>query len=168
MIEWSAYRYWVLSIAEPANIDVSLTSPKNGAFVFGNVSIEAAVNPAGAAGKVDFYGDSVLLGSDATAPYRVKWDTSTFAKGKHILTARVFDSAGKQKTSAPVSITVIRCPDFDGDGVVSIGDILMLIQHFGQRAGSAGWDQKFDLDGDGAVSIGDIVLAVNNFGKSCQ
>src|SRR5262249_50152414 len=53
-----------------------------------------------------FLVDGVLLSSDTTSPYTASWNTTGAANGAHSLTARAFDAANNQKTSAAVSVTV--------------------------------------------------------------
>ena len=58
-----------------------------------------------------------------------------------------------------------ECPeDLDGDGVVSVGDVLMLLGEFGcaVECGSA------DLDADGLVGVTDILAMLNVFGTPCS
>ena len=56
-------------------------------------------------------------------------------------------------------------PDFDGDGIVGIGDFLLFVDQFGLSQGDAGYNARFDLDGDGIIGIGDFLIFVNAFGK---
>lgn len=84
---------------------VSVTSPLNGAIVTGATTISAnAVDPAGI-GKVDFYVDTKLVGTDTTAPYSVPWDSATVAGGSHTITARAFDLANNVSAAA-ITVTV--------------------------------------------------------------
>jgi len=58
-----------------------------------------------------------------------------------------------------------ECPeDLDGDGVVSVGDVLLLLGEFGcaVECGSA------DLDADGLVGVTDILAMLNVFGTPCS
>ncbi len=58
-----------------------------------------------------------------------------------------------------------ECPeDLDGDGVVSVGDILLLLGEFGcaVECGAA------DLDADGLVGVTDILAMLNVFGTPCS
>ena len=58
-----------------------------------------------------------------------------------------------------------ECPeDLDGDGVVSVGDVLLLLGEFGcaVECGSA------DLDVDGLVGVTDILAMLNVFGTPCS
>ena len=56
-------------------------------------------------------------------------------------------------------------PDFDGDGIVGIGDFLLFVDQFGFSEDDAGYDARFDLDGDGIIGIGDFLIFANAFGK---
>ncbi|MBL7943176.1 MAG: hypothetical protein JNM00_10445 [Flavobacteriales bacterium] len=56
------------------------------------------------------------------------------------------------------------CPaDFDGNGTVNTGDLLLLMATFGCIS-SCG---VFDLDGNGVVNTGDLLLFMASFGTSC-
>ncbi len=85
---------------------VSLTSPTSGATVTGLVTLTATATDNVAVARVDFYRDAVLLGTDTTAPYSYAWTTTTVANGGYALSARAFDAAGNQGTSASVPVTV--------------------------------------------------------------
>ena len=66
--------------------------------------------------------------------------------------------------SAPIygqqnSLSVVRACDFDGSGVIDIGDFLLFVDSFGTN------EEKYDLDGDGAVAVSDFLIFVDYFGK---
>ena len=48
--------------------------------------------------------------------------------------------------------------DIDGDGNVSVTDLLMLIAAWGSN------DSSTDLDGDGIVAVGDLLIAIGAWG----
>jgi hypothetical protein len=56
--------------------------------------------------------------------------------------------------------------DLNGDKVVNIDDLALVIEHYGQSSGDASWDPRADADGDGAVTIDDLTEVTSNFGKS--
>jgi hypothetical protein len=85
---------------------VSITSPTPGATVSGTITISANASDNVGVTKVDFLVDGVLLGSDTTAPWSASWNTTTVPNGSHTLTAKAFDAASNQTTSAPVGLTV--------------------------------------------------------------
>jgi hypothetical protein len=87
---------------------VALKAPASGATVSGaavTVSATASDN-VGVAGVAFYCDGNVLLGSDATSPYSIAWDTTTTTAGSHALTAVSTDRAGNATTSASRSITV--------------------------------------------------------------
>jgi Bacterial Ig domain/Right handed beta helix region len=86
---------------------VSLTAPANGAtFAAGTgITLSAtASDPDGTIGGVDFYADSTLVGTDATTPYSVVWNSAP--AGLHTLKAVARDNSGATTTSTAVSVTV--------------------------------------------------------------
>jgi Big-like domain-containing protein len=87
---------------------VTMTAPANGTSVAGaSVSVSAeALDDIGVAG-VQFLLDGVALGAEhTTAPYIINWNASASSAGTHTLSARARDGAGRQTTSATISVTV--------------------------------------------------------------
>lgn len=85
---------------------VTLTSPlANAAFSTGStISLAATATDNGSIAKVDFYRNSTLISTDATAPYTASW--SSASSGAYTLTAVATDDLGATTTSAPVNIAV--------------------------------------------------------------
>lgn len=90
---------------------VSLTAPADGATVSGTaVTLSAdATDDKGVAG-VDFYVGAQKVGSDASAPYAVSWNSTTVADGGYAVTARARDAAGNEGASAARTVTVRNAP----------------------------------------------------------
>jgi hypothetical protein len=55
--------------------------------------------------------------------------------------------------------------DFDGNGTVGFSDFVAFAQAFGSRAGTAGWDARFDLNVDGEVGFRDFLILAAQFGR---
>ncbi len=91
---------------------VSITSPSNNAVINGTpATIVLTANAADANGtisKVEFYRDTVLLGSDNTAPYSFSW--TNVSAGTYSLTAVATDNGGASTTSSPIVISVLDLP----------------------------------------------------------
>lgn len=85
---------------------VALTSPANGASVSGTVALAASASDDIGVARVDFLLDGALLGSDASAPYSLAWNSGGTGNGAHVLQARALDLAGNTGTSAAVNVTV--------------------------------------------------------------
>ncbi|MDE2887463.1 MAG: hypothetical protein OXR72_04555 [Gemmatimonadota bacterium] len=54
----------------------------------------------------------------------------------------------------------VTSPDFDGDGTVGFGDLVLFAGAFGSSA------KEFDLDGDGVVGFSDFVIFASRFGRA--
>jgi len=59
--------------------------------------------------------------------------------------------------------TTQACPgDMDGDGVVTVSDILDVLSEFGCVDGCA-----MDINGDGSVNVTDVLAVLSAFGTAC-
>ena len=86
---------------------VGITSPAVGATLTGSVQVTALATDNVGVARVDFYRDGgVLLGSSASAPYAITWNTAGVPSGAHGLYARAVDAAGNTGTSATATVTV--------------------------------------------------------------
>lgn len=86
---------------------VAITAPANNAMFVAPATIAVAATAADSDGtvtKVEFYRDTVLLGSDTTSPYTYSW--VNVAVGTYKLTAKAYDNAGGVTTSAIVNVQV--------------------------------------------------------------
>jgi hypothetical protein len=96
---------FIVDLTPPA---VSITSPAAGSTIPNNapVTISAAASDDIGVVEVSFYVDSILLGTDTTAPYSLEWNPATATLGSHYFYARVSDGNSNSGTSASVSVTV--------------------------------------------------------------
>jgi len=85
---------------------VAITAPAAGATVAGTVTIAATASDDTGVERVDFLLDGALLGSDATAPYAIAWNTTGTTDGAHTLSARALDLDGHAGSSAAVGVAV--------------------------------------------------------------
>ncbi|WP_406375116.1 cellulose binding domain-containing protein [Streptomyces sp. NBC_00647] len=89
-----------------------LTSPAAGAVYTQGDAVPLAATAAAAdgatIGKVEFYDDTTLLGTDTSSPYTLS--ASGLAVGSHSLLAKAYDSLGASADSTPVGITVASGP----------------------------------------------------------
>ena len=72
----------------------------------GMVTLSATATDNVGVTKVDFYLDSVLVGSVPAAPYSLAYDSTKVANGSHSLVAKAFDAAGNVGVSTAVAFTV--------------------------------------------------------------
>lgn len=91
-----------------------LTSSTAGAVYTAGTPVPLAATATAAAadgstvGRVEFYSDTALLGTDTTAPFAL--DATGLAAGSHSLYAKAYDSLGASAEAAPVGITVAAGP----------------------------------------------------------
>ena len=87
---------------------VSITSPKNNAFVKGKPAIKATATGNIKVTKVEFYIDGVLSATktSTTSTFSYPWDTKLVSNGTHTITAKAYDAAGNTTTSDPITVTV--------------------------------------------------------------
>jgi subtilisin family serine protease len=85
---------------------VALTAPASGATVSGTAALSASASDDVGVARVDFFDGATLVGSDASTPYSVAWNTVNAANGTHTLTATAVDAAGNAATSTAVTVTV--------------------------------------------------------------
>ncbi len=83
-----------------------LSAPAQNARVRGTVPVSATASDTLGVERVEFYAGSTLLGTDATAPYAVSWDTTAWANGGVTLTTRAYDTAGNVTVSTGRAVTV--------------------------------------------------------------
>jgi hypothetical protein len=88
---------------------VSITSPATGSNVeFGSaLTISAsASDSASSVSKVEFYVNSVLVGTDTTSPYSFSWSTVGQAEGSRTVYARAYDAFNNAANSASITVNV--------------------------------------------------------------
>jgi hypothetical protein len=82
----------------------AVTSPADGASVYGPTTVTATASDDTGVAGVDLLVDGTVVGSDSTAPYSFTW--SATAVGSHTLQARARDAAGNTGASSTVTVTV--------------------------------------------------------------
>ena len=82
----------------------AITSPADGASVYGPVTVTATAADNVGVSSVDLLVDGSSIGSDSSAPYTFSWSATTV--GSHTLQAVAHDSAGNTGTSSTVTVTV--------------------------------------------------------------
>lgn len=69
----------------------------------------------------------------------------------------------------PVGVLPPACTalDFDGDALVTVADIGLLLAHWGEAPSSPGWESRFDLNGDSVIDSSDVVIIALRWGEVC-
>lgn len=111
---WNSYtEVKILTGEPPVNQlpSVAITTPVNNASFNAPANITITANAAdvdGSVSKVEFYNGSILLGTDAIAPYSFSW--TNVGTGAYSLTAVATDNVGATTTSSVVTATVVTAP----------------------------------------------------------
>jgi hypothetical protein len=90
----------------PPSVTMSSPAPSGTVTTLATVAANATDSNYAITG-VQFLLDGSNLGSQVTsAPYSITWDSSAVTPGTHTLSAIAYNSAGKNATAAPVTVTV--------------------------------------------------------------
>ncbi len=96
---------------------VSLIEPLDGTIVSGsNVFISATASFNNPILQVDFYLDTLTIGTVSSAPYAISWNSATVDNGAHTLRARGCDVAGRCAFSDEIIIIVDNAGGGTGGG----------------------------------------------------
>jgi PKD repeat protein len=162
------------------SVDVFIYIPPKADFTW-------SPNPPYAGQLVTFDAGITILGWNGTAAPPIVsyfWDfgdgytinvstptvTHTYALGNnYTVTLTVKDKQGQQGYKSKV-LTILSQPpqgngDVDGDGRVTMTDIIIVVAAFGSTTGKPNWDPRADIDKNGKVDMTDIMIVVSNFGK---
>jgi peptidoglycan/xylan/chitin deacetylase (PgdA/CDA1 family) len=85
---------------------VSLTAPASGAVVSGTASLSANASDNVAVDHVDFLLDGSVIGTLASGPFTLSWNSRNVPNGTHTISARAVDTSGNSATSSTVTVTV--------------------------------------------------------------
>lgn len=113
--------------------------------------------------EIDIQPSQVTYRIDGTA---VATFSGTYAASTVILSS--FDGSGAGSFRFyfdDFSMLLDMCGDWDGNGVVALGDLTFLLGHFGVADGPV-YDAG-DMTGDGDVDLADLTLLLSNFGTTC-
>jgi hypothetical protein len=66
------------------------------------------------------------------------------------------------ETYVPAEPCANLAGDLNGDQLVGVGDVLLILGDFGCAASC-----NYDIDGDGAVTVTDVLTLLGGFGTAC-
>jgi hypothetical protein len=101
---WSAPIWVNQGSGPPADAPPTVSASEAGSS--NTITFNATASDDVGVGKVEFYVDGVLKGTDTSSPYSMTLDSHTLADGTHSLTAKAYDTAGQSTTSIAVSFSV--------------------------------------------------------------
>ncbi|MGH7801995.1 MAG: S8 family serine peptidase [Thermodesulfobacteriota bacterium] len=90
-------------IDNPPN--VLITNPLDNDLVSGTLTISADADDDFGIGRVDFFVNNDLIGTDDTPPYEIPWDSTTVVDGDYTITATAIDTANLNSSDS-INVTV--------------------------------------------------------------
>lgn len=86
---------------------MTLTAPADASTVSGAaVTLAAEATDDGSVTGVEFLVNGSSVGTDATAPYAISWDSTSTPDGPVSITVRATDEVGNTSASTPITVTV--------------------------------------------------------------
>ncbi len=68
--------------------------------------------------------------------------------------------------ASPNKVYLKLLGDINGDGTVSLQDLILLAQAYGYKSGQPKYNPEADINGDGTVNLTDLVSLAQNYGKT--
>ena len=90
---------------------VSISSPTNGAYISGGVTVSVSASDDVGVSKVELYINGNLYANDTTSPYSFYWDTRNYNNGAYNLEAVAYDSAGNMGESNVITVYIENVQD---------------------------------------------------------
>jgi serine protease AprX len=113
----------------------AVSSPLDGSTVSGIVPITVNATDNVGVTKVIFYADGKEVGTTATAPFVLDWDSTSVSDGVRSLVANAYDAAGNVGISKAVKVTV------QNQNANAVGEI-----QFTGKVGNYGTARRFQVD----------------------
>jgi hypothetical protein len=145
-----------------AGIMLSWTAPEDHGIV-GNITISGSQSPIYGAESYEVYRtelgtDNFVLVGEA-APLSTSYvDNVANSTTVYTYMVKAVDSAHEVATSSMNAMAFAGGADWNSDGIVALGDLVLLGQQWGKTSSDATWVGAFDLNTDNQVGLGDLVL----------
>jgi len=99
-------------------------------------------------------------------------DTATLSCGKsYIITAKIpavpYEINISNNALEGDTIKIKLMGDINGDNMVNMADITIILNAYGSFPGHPRWNSDADLFQDNKIDISDLILIIDNFGKRC-
>ena len=98
------------------------------------------------------------------------WNTSGFVKGNYTIWAYAWPVPGETDTAdnslLDSWVKVVVPGNVNGDGIVDMKDITMILRAYGSTPGQPKYNPNCDVNCDGIVDMKDVTIALRNYGKT--
>ena len=120
--------------------------------------------------------NQTILVFDLSGTYNLKvtgtddgtYELETSQQGANGTISVVFDLNGtitRGKTQTYLISLRVLPGDINGDGKVSLQDLVLLANAYGSKPGDPNWNPNADLNGDGVVNLADLVILALHYGQ---
>jgi len=96
-------------------------------------------------------------------------NTTGFAYGNYTISAYVWPVQGETNTAnnnfTGGVVTVTIPGDLNGDGKVSLADLVTLALAYGSKPGDLNWNPNADIIGNGIIGLSDLVILAQHYGQ---
>ena len=128
--------------------------------------------------NVTLYANTTAIGNQTTSNLdngtytllNFSWDTANFVYGNYTLNADMQPLPGGTNTTSSNctggNVVVTLIGDINGDGKVSLSDLVLLAKAYNSKPGDANWNPNADINGDGVVNLSDLVLMGKHYNQS--
>jgi hypothetical protein len=84
-----------------------------------------------------------------------------------VLTVRIaLNNTDRYPLVRSLSSVISLKGDLNGDGKVSLADLVILSEAYRSKPGDINWNANADLDGNGVVGLTDLVILTQNYGRA--
>ena len=160
----SSFTSWIEGYVRPSQAPtLTITSPTSGQTVQGTLQVTAAAaDPDGQVARVVFAFPDGRTVEDATAPYAVSWDSTTFADGPGLVRAQAFDDRGAASAIAEVSIVTSNGNQSCASGTFAAPGLPVAIPD----ADTAGVEATIDVPSGGNIQRAQLSLQITHTYRS--
>ena len=109
----------------------------------------------------------ITLENNSLTVVTFAWNTSGFAYGNYNISASAepvlgeTDTADNNFTAGMVQVTIPG--DINGDGTVSLADLVILATAYNSRPGDSKWNPNADINNNGKAGLTDLVIMAKTY-----
>lgn len=161
------------------NVTASPTKVYAGRSVNINITVKNEGDIAETFNVTAYYDDNPIgtitvenLASDQETTMTLIWNTAGLQPCSNFtISAKAgplpFEMDQADNTFIDGTVKIKLLGDVNGDGIVDMKDITIIIYAFGTTPGYPRWNPEADLNNDNVVDVKDVTITLRNYGKTC-
>ena len=116
------------------------------------------VTPVAASGVLETYTFRPIATAPATTPLTIINALMVDFYGSPIIPAT---------TSTGGTVAMVACHDVNGDGRVTLADLIIVAGHYGTQTGDPGYVALYDVNSDGRINLSDLIIEAAAYNLYC-